>query len=137
MESARDTLWLPMPPATMRAVVSKSGGSLAVESVPIPEPGRGEVRVRVSACGICGSDLHLFHSRLMTPGLIPGHEIAGIVDAVGPGADDVPIGTRVVVDPSLGYDWYDGQDRGVGCRASQACNPGPFEELSETIYAWP
>ena len=57
-----------MPPATMRAVVSKDGKNLAVESVPIPEPGRGEVRVRVSACGICGSDLHLCHGGLMIPG---------------------------------------------------------------------
>ena len=97
MGPSRDTLSLLMPPSTMRAVVSKSGGSLAVESVPIPEPGRGEVRVRVSACGICGSDLHLFHSGLMTPGLTPGHEIAGIVDALGPGVNRVAKGDHVAV----------------------------------------
>ncbi len=88
-----------MPPSTMRAAVSKSGSSLAIESVPIPEPRRGEVRVRVSACGICGSDLHLFRGGLMRPGLTPGHEIAGIVDAVGPGVSQVSAGEHVAVEP--------------------------------------
>jgi threonine dehydrogenase-like Zn-dependent dehydrogenase len=83
----------------MRAAVAKSGDSLAVESVPIPEPRRGEVRVRVTACGICGSDLNLCHGGLMTPGRIPGHEIAGIVDAVGPGASGVSEGDYVAVEP--------------------------------------
>jgi threonine dehydrogenase-like Zn-dependent dehydrogenase len=83
----------------MRAAVAKSGNSLAVESVPIPEPRRGEVRVRVTACGICGSDLNLYHSGLMTPGRIPGHEIAGVVDALGPGVSAVSEGDCVTVEP--------------------------------------
>ncbi len=83
----------------MRAAVAKSGDSLAVESVPIPEPRRGEVRVRVTACGICGSDLNLCHGGLMTPGRIPGHEIAGVVDAVGPGVSGVSEGEYVAVEP--------------------------------------
>jgi threonine dehydrogenase-like Zn-dependent dehydrogenase len=83
----------------MRAAVATSGSSLAVKSVPIPEPGEGEVRVRVSACGICGSDLNLFHGGLMSPGLIPGHEIAGVVDAVGPGVSRVSEGEVVAVEP--------------------------------------
>jgi NADPH:quinone reductase-like Zn-dependent oxidoreductase len=43
---------------------------------------------------------------------IGGSDVAGVVDAVGPGAEYVPVGTRVVVDPSLGYAWYEGQDQG-------------------------
>jgi threonine dehydrogenase-like Zn-dependent dehydrogenase len=88
-----------MPPATMRAAVAQSGDSLAVESVPIPEPRRGELRVRVTACGICGSDLHLVQSGLLTPGRIPGHEIAGVVDALGPGVSRVSEGDHVAVEP--------------------------------------
>jgi threonine dehydrogenase-like Zn-dependent dehydrogenase len=83
----------------MRAAVAKSGSSLTVESVPIPEPRDGEVRVRVSACGICGSDLHLFRGGLMSPGLTPGHEIAGIVDALGPGVTGACEGDHVAVEP--------------------------------------
>ncbi len=126
-----------MPPSTMRAVVSKSGGSLAVESVPIPEPGRGEVRVRVSACGICGSDLHLFHSGLMTPGLTPGHEIAGIVDAVGPGVNRVSKGDHVAVEPfrSCGECEECRSGRDSVCRTSQLLGVQADGGLAEYMVA--
>jgi threonine dehydrogenase-like Zn-dependent dehydrogenase len=88
-----------MPEATMRAAVSKGGRQLAVESVPLPEPRPGEVRVRVSACGICGSDLHLYHAGLIAPGRTPGHEIAGVVDALGEGVRRVAVGDFVAVEP--------------------------------------
>ena len=105
----------------MRAAVSKSGGSLAVESVPTPEPRRGEVRVRVSACGICGSDLLLLHGGLMMPGLTPGHEIAGLVDAVGPGVSRTSAGEHVAVEPfrSCGECPECRSGRDPLCRASQ------------------
>jgi threonine dehydrogenase-like Zn-dependent dehydrogenase len=105
----------------MRAAVSKGGGSLAVESLPIPEPGRGEVRVRVTACGICGSDLLLLHGGLMMPGLIPGHEIAGIVDAAGPGVSRISAGQHVAVEPfrSCGECPECRSGRDPICRASQ------------------
>lgn len=105
----------------MRAVLARSGGSLAVESVPIPEPRRGEVRVRVSACGICGSDLLLFHRGLMTPGLTPGHEIAGVVEALGPGVSRVSEGEHVAVEPfrSCGECEECRSGRDPVCRSSQ------------------
>jgi threonine dehydrogenase-like Zn-dependent dehydrogenase len=121
----------------MRAAVAKGGGSLAIESVPIPEPRRGEVRVRVSACGICGSDLHLCHGGLMTPGLIPGHEIAGIVDAVGPGVSRVREGDHVAVEPfrSCGECEECRSGRDPVCRASQLLGIQADGGLAEYLVA--
>jgi alcohol dehydrogenase, propanol-preferring len=61
-----------------------------------PEPGPGQIRVRVSACGVCRTDLHLAEGDLPPhhPSVVPGHEIVGEVDAVGPGAQRFRIGQR-------------------------------------------
>jgi len=66
---------------------------------PVPEPGPGEVRVRVQACGVCGSDLFLQKGGFGADRLprVPGHEAAGIVDALGPGTDGPPPGTAVAL----------------------------------------
>lgn len=121
----------------MRAAVATSGSSLAIESVPIPEPGEGEVRVRVSACGICGSDLNLFHGGLMRPGVIPGHEIAGIVDAVGPGVSRVSEGEHVAVEPfrSCGECDECRSGRDPVCRSSQLLGIQAHGGLAEYLVA--
>ena len=121
----------------MRAAVAKDGGSLAIESVSIPEPRRGEVRVRVSACGICGSDLHLCHGGLMTPGLIPGHEIAGIVEAVGPEVSRVSEGAHVAVEPfrSCGECEECRSGRDPLCRTSQLLGIQAHGGLAEYVVA--
>jgi len=66
---------------------------------PVPEPGPGEVRVRIEACGICGSDLHFYHRGPLCPGTSPGHEMAGVVDVVGDGVAGFAVGDRVAVEP--------------------------------------
>lgn len=101
----------------MRAAVFEDYGGpevVQIKKVPVPEPGPGHVRIKVEASAMNHLDLWVRRGLpIQTPmPHIGGSDIAGTVDAVGPGADDVPIGTRVVVDPSLGYDWYEGQDRG-------------------------
>lgn len=67
---------------------------------PIPEPGAGEVRVRVEACGVCGSDLFLqaggFGPGVSLP-IVPGHEAAGVVDSLGPEVDDLAVGDQVAL----------------------------------------
>lgn len=70
---------------------------LLPEDVPIPEPSRGELRVRVHATGICRTDLHVIEGDLPFPGhpVVPGHQVVGVVDAVGPGVADWSIGDRV------------------------------------------
>ena len=85
----------------MRAwVVDRAGGRLLRRvDAPDPEPGPGQVRVAVAACGVCRTDLHLALGELppRRPGTVPGHEIVGRVDALGPGASRFAPGDRVGV----------------------------------------
>ena len=85
-------------------------GVVRIEDVPDPVPGPGEVRIAVRAAAMNHLDLWVRRGLPIDIALphIGGSDIAGVVDAVGPGAGQVPVGTRVVVDPSLDYDWYDG-----------------------------
>jgi threonine dehydrogenase-like Zn-dependent dehydrogenase len=83
----------------VRAAVVRPGGALAVEERPTPQPGPGEVRVRLSACGICGTDLHFQRGGLWPPGRTPGHEMAGRVELVGEGVEGWRPGDPVAVEP--------------------------------------
>jgi alcohol dehydrogenase, propanol-preferring len=88
------------------AVVHEFGAPLRVEDVPTPEPGEGEVLVRIEASGLCHTDIHAAHGdwpvKPKLP-LIPGHEGVGIVEALGPGArNGIAEGDRVAL-PWLGY----------------------------------
>ncbi len=89
----------------MRAVVIHAAHDLRIDERPgiVPQP--GEVVVRIGAGGICGSDLHYYHQggfgviRVREP-LALGHEIAGVIETVGPGVNDRNVGQRVAVNPS-------------------------------------
>jgi len=89
----------------MRAVVIHAPKDLRIDQFPDPAPCAGEVRVKIAAGGICGSDLHYYHHggfgtvRIQHP-MALGHEIAGVVAAVGEGVTHVAPGTRVAVNPS-------------------------------------
>ncbi|WP_208029747.1 alcohol dehydrogenase catalytic domain-containing protein [Rhabdothermincola sediminis] len=76
------------------AVLQQPGELLAIVDRPDPRPGPGEVLLRVEACGICGSDLHLSDAYPM-PGLVLGHEFCGTVADVGTGVDTRRVGDRV------------------------------------------
>jgi propanol-preferring alcohol dehydrogenase len=69
------------------------------DDVPDPQPGPGEVRVRVSCCAICRTDLHIIEGDIPMPKrpVIPGHQIVGIVDQLGPGCSNRHVGQRVGV----------------------------------------
>src|ERR1700683_1247286 len=69
-----------------------------------PQPGPGEIRVKVGACGVCRTDLHVVDGELPNPKvpIIPGHEIVGRIDAIGPGVEGLRIGERVGI-PWLGH----------------------------------
>ena len=77
---------------------------LALEQRADPEPGAGEVRLRVEACAVCRTDLHIVDGELALPRLpiVPGHEIVGVVDRIGAGVDAPALGDRVGV-PWLGH----------------------------------
>jgi len=86
----------------MKAWVVRQPGPLAEQplllaDLPVPEPGPGEVRVQVLACGICRTDLHLAEGDLppRRPGTVPGHEVVGRVDALGPAATRFAVGDRI------------------------------------------
>ena len=104
--------------ATMKAVqVPKAGADCEVVEREIPEPSSGQVRIRVQACGVCHSDV--FTKEGLYPGIsyprVPGHEIAGVIDAVGAGVKDWKQGQRV------GVGWHGGQDG-----TCPACRRGDF-----------
>ena len=84
-------------------VLERLGEQLRHVERPDPEPASEEVRVRVAACGVCRTDLHVVDGELPQPKLpiIPGHEIVGRIDAVGQGVTTMPVGMRVGI-PWLG-----------------------------------
>lgn len=94
-----------MTGAALRAMVFRgTGRALALEERPIPEPGPGEVLVRVAACGVCRTDLHVVDGELARPRLplVPGHEAVGRVAALGTGVERLRVGQRVGI-PWLGW----------------------------------
>lgn len=104
--------------ATMKAMqIQEAGGDFQQVELPIPEPGAGQVRVAVEACGICHSDA--FVKEGLWPELelprVPGHEVAGRVDAVGDGVVGLEPGDRV------GVGWHGGH-----CFHCDACRQGDF-----------
>jgi alcohol dehydrogenase, propanol-preferring len=89
----------------MKAMVLRAvGESLYLEERPELAPAADQIRVRVEACAVCRTDLHVVDGELANPKLplVPGHEIVGIVDAIGSGVETIAVGTRVGV-PWLGH----------------------------------
>ncbi len=84
-------------------VLEAAGRRLERRDLPVPEPGPGQVLLRVAACGVCRTDLHILDGELDQPKLplVPGHQIAGVVERVGAGVDRFAEGDRVGV-PWLG-----------------------------------
>jgi propanol-preferring alcohol dehydrogenase len=85
-------------------LLSTPGQPLTWTELPDPVPGANEIRVAVAACGVCRTDLHVLDGELPRPKLplIPGHEIVGRIDAIGPGVAGLEVGQRVGI-PWLGH----------------------------------
>lgn len=98
----------------MRQVILESVERLVLREIPTPQPGPGEVLVQVEACGVCGSDLHMFrgHHPILKPPIVMGHEFAGHVAGVGEGVSGVTRGQRVIVFP------------GIACGECRNCRAG-------------
>jgi threonine dehydrogenase-like Zn-dependent dehydrogenase len=93
----------------MRAAAWTADRTLSIVERPEPAAQPGSTIVRVAACGICGSDLHFYRGEFQpVPGMVPGHEIAGVVESGG----DLPPGTPIAVEPLL------------GCRTCSHCQAG-------------
>ena len=107
-----------MPSVTGRAVqVTAAGGTFEMVQKQFPEPAPGQVRIRVKACGVCHSDS--ITKQGLFPGIayprVPGHEIAGVIDAVGSGEHLFKVGQRV------GLGWHGGH-----CNYCIPCRRGDF-----------
>lgn len=126
MKATAQTIHLPIKPtvpAEMRGLVLEQPGSIHLKSVPVPEPGPGEVLVQVLAATTCGTDLKAYlrgHPQIPMPGLF-GHEYSGIVAAVGEGAP------FAVGDAVMGV-------HSAPCRKCRWCIRGQ-ENLCESIMA--
>ena len=79
----------------MRVAVYRSNSDVKLEQRPRPEIGPGELLMRIEASGICGSDLMEWYRRPKAP-IVLGHEVAGLVEQVGPGVDRFEVGQRIV-----------------------------------------
>ena len=101
----------------MRAMVlPRPGAALALQNLPKPAPGPGQLLIKVTACGICRTDLHVLDGELTEPTLplIPGHQIVGTVESIGTGSSGFSVGQWVGVPwlgGSCGHCWYCRHDR--------------------------
>jgi L-iditol 2-dehydrogenase len=103
----------------MRVAVLQRPGVIGIENQAEPMPGRGDVRIRVAAVGICGSDVHYFKRGrigryVVDQPLILGHESSGVIDLVGQGVGAARIGEHVAIEP------------GIPCRHCQWCKSGRY-----------
>src|SRR2546428_5509188 len=143
-------------PETMTVVMLHGADDMRVESRPVPQPGPGEVLLKVEVASICGTDVKVLHRTLMGQPAGPfvmGHEYAGTVVGLGPGVDEVRIGDRVAVEVHKGCDrcdncikgWYTSclnyGDIAKGHRAKGLTCDGGFAEFAvnhiNTLYRLP
>jgi threonine dehydrogenase-like Zn-dependent dehydrogenase len=120
---------------TMRAAVLAAPATMEVQHVPLPQPGAGQVRVKLEGCGVCASNVEPFEGQPWSqfpgePGGM-GHEGWGVVDAVGPDVTDVAIGDRVAMLSGKSYAEYDlaSVDALVKLPKALAGKPFPGEPL--------
>jgi threonine dehydrogenase-like Zn-dependent dehydrogenase len=103
-----------MGDTTMRAAVITGAGKFKIEDVPLPQPGRGQVRIKLEGCGVCASNLTPWEGpewmQFPTEAGALGHEGWGVIDAVGPGVTDFHLGDRVAALSGHAYAEYDVSD---------------------------
>lgn len=115
---------------TMRAAVLHAAGDIRIEDVPRPVPGEGEALIEIRATGICGSDLHRYRGRDPWIGAVrfprhDGHEMAGVVCALGPRTGGIEVGQFVAVEPM----------QLAGCGRCFACRTGATNLCSNPAAA--
>src|SRR5437879_1328168 len=142
--------------STMNAVILHDADQMRVEAWPQPEPGPGEVLLKVEVASICGTDVKVLHRTLQgqpAGRFVMGHEYAGTVVALGPGVDEFRVGDRVAVEVHKGCDrcencikgWYTSclnyGDVSKGHRAKGLTCDGGFAEFAvnhiNTLYRLP
>ena len=122
--------WIARSP--LQAIEFAQDGTASVVDVPRPSAGAGEVVVRVTSAGVCGSDISALHGThpFRKPPLISGHEVGGIIDEIGPDAvADLQVGARVIIDPQ----WP--------CQTCELCTRGDYHLCTDKtmlgVPKWP
>lgn len=121
----------PEIPDRMRANVLTGKRSMEMQERPVPTPGPGEVLIKVRTVGVCGSDVHYYTDgrigdMIVDGPLVLGHEVSGVIAAVGPGVDEGRVGERVAIEPQR------------PCRVCRACTTGHLNLCPEMkFYATP
>ena len=88
--------------AVMKAMVYESAGHIPVREIPVPEPAADEVLIKVAACGVCGTDVHIYKGEYIAePPVVIGHEFSGTVEAAGADVTGYKPGDRVTVEPNI------------------------------------
>jgi L-iditol 2-dehydrogenase len=111
----------------VKAAVLKGIRKVAIEERPVPEPGRGQVRIRITTVGVCGSDVHYYvqgkiGDQVIKGDHIPGHEFAGVIDKLGLGVNGPAVGTRVAVEPS------------INCGTCEQCQTGHPNQCPHVVF---
>jgi L-iditol 2-dehydrogenase len=114
---------------TMRAAVLTEPGRFEVTDVARPNPGRGEVLVRIIRVGICGTDMHIFNGHYAADSLplIPGHEFTGTIAELGEGVAGLTVGAPVVVDMNIGCGTC------YWCRRNEILNCPEMQQMGITM----
>jgi alcohol dehydrogenase len=111
--------------ALMRALVFQSPNHIALQKVPIPRAGYGEVVTRVTLTTICGTDVHILKGEYpVRPGLVIGHESVGVIHEIGPGVTGYKVGERVLVGAI------------TPCGQCNACLGGDWSQCGGPIGGW-
>ena len=109
----------------MRALVFRGPNQIAIERVPIPKAGYGEVVMRVTLTTICGTDVHILKGEYpVRPGLVIGHEPVGVIHEIGPGVTGYEVGDRVLVGAI------------TPCGQCNACLSGNWSQCGGPIGGW-
>ena len=113
---------------TMKAAVLAEPGRFEVRDVPLPQVGPGDALIKVERCGICGTDIHIFNGHYAADKLplVPGHEFAGTIAAVGSDVGHLSVGAKVIADINIGcgHCYY--------CRRNEILNCAEMQQVGIT-----
>ena len=131
-------------PKTMKAAVLHGIGDVRIERRPVPRPKTGEALIRVRAVGVCGSEIHYYREgrigdAVVKKPIVPGHEFAGEIAALGRGVKGLKVGQRVAVEP--GAPCWECEPCRQGnyhtCRSMIFCGKPPDDGAYQEYVAWP
>ncbi|MEK8130049.1 zinc-dependent alcohol dehydrogenase family protein [Paenibacillus filicis] len=120
----------------MKALVIENPFQATIQEVPYPQPGPGEVTIKVENVGICGTDIHIYEGKFIASyPLIPGHEFSGVIHELGEGVNGFQVGDRVSAEPNIfcGQCEYCLTHRGNQCKNWEAVGVSLNGSMAEFV----